>query len=87
MAELLWHKELNEPGIVAEYRTEGGVKVYIHNGAYVHATSEEKERRKREAYRVAQRIVDSYCARVYEATGHIPTLEEIRNGTKFTMPQ
>ena len=58
MATILWEKELNEPGIVAEMRTESGVRVFIHNGAYFGKTREEKEARKREAFRVAQEIVN-----------------------------
>lgn len=86
MATLIWKKELTEPGIVAEYRTEGGVKVLIHNGAYINATKEERERRKAEAMRVAQQIVNQYCMRIYEETGRVPTLEEIRNAKNDAMP-
>lgn len=58
MAQLIWERELNEPGIVAEYRSEGGVRVLIHNGAYFGISKEENERRKREAFRVAQEIME-----------------------------
>lgn len=75
MAQLVWRKDLDEPGIVAEYIAAGGVKVLIHNGAYVNASKEERMRRKAEAMREAQRQVDRYCARVYEETGKMPVMQ------------
>lgn len=57
MATIIWEKELNEPGIVCEMRTDAGVTVYIHNGAYFGVSREEKERRKQKSLQVAQEIV------------------------------
>lgn len=78
MAQLVWRKDLDEPGIVAEYIAAGGVRVLIHNGAYVNASKAERMRRKDEAMRVAQKLVDKYCAAVYAETGTVPTLNEIK---------
>lgn len=68
MGKFIW-TDLTREGIVAEYRTDGGVQVVFHNRDFQNIPPEVAKRRAQEAMRVAQGIVDRCCLEALETTG------------------